>query len=53
MNYQSYLEYVNHINWKGSTYRALTEEEFLVIMDWIGFVKAREQFHKENPDVQM
>ena len=53
MNYQSYLSYMEHINWKDSNYRVLSEEEFLIVMDWIGFVQAREQFQKERDNVQM
>lgn len=53
MNYQTYLSYMEHLNWKGSNYRVLTEEEFLVVMDWIGFVQAREQFQKESHNVQV
>lgn len=44
---------MEHLNFEGSKYRVLTEEEFMVVMDWIGFVQAREQFQKENSDVQM
>lgn len=51
MNYQTYLSYMEHLNFEGSKYRVLTEEEFMVVMDWIGFVQAREQFQKENSDV--
>lgn len=47
MTYESYLSYMEHIAWKGSGYRVMTEEEFLIVMDWIGFVTARQQFQAE------
>lgn len=39
MNYQSYLAYMKHINWENSKYRVLTEEEFMVLADWLRFVE--------------
>lgn len=45
--YESYLAYMEHIDWQKSGYRVMTEEEFMAVMDWYSFVKAREQFQEE------
>lgn len=48
MTYECYLSYMEHINWKTSKYRVMTEDEFLMVMNWVGFVQASEQFRKEQ-----
>lgn len=38
---------MEHIDWKKSGYRVMTEEEFMAVMDWMSFIQARQQFQEE------